>query len=65
MIRYKNQRHLSSSEIDRTIDMLAEGFGVEDIAIALSAPVYSVRLFVSGLRGQGLLVEIFSCGAAA
>ena len=39
-------------EADR---MLRKGYGVEDIAVALSVPVDDVRQFVSALRKSGRL----------
>lgn len=40
--------------------MLAEGFGVEDIAKRADCPVWAVRNHVNELRRSGRLVEILA-----
>lgn len=43
----------------RVKPMLAEGLGVEDIAIAVRQPVESVRMMVRMMRQSGILAEIY------
>jgi hypothetical protein len=38
---------------------LAQGFGVEDIAIQMRADVDNIRVHVRGLRASGKLAKIF------
>jgi hypothetical protein len=41
-------------------DLLAEGYGVEDIAVRLSVPVGEVRLLVAALRASGMLADLLN-----
>lgn len=49
---------LSDSQEDRIIDLLAEGFGVEDIARALGLTLRQVSSFVFGMTPD-LRAEIY------
>lgn len=49
---------LSDAQEDRIIDLLAEGFGVEDIAWALGITLRQVRSFVFGMPPD-LRAEIY------
>lgn len=39
-------------------NLLAEGFGVEDVAVKLSVPADDVRKLVRALRNSGRIAEI-------
>lgn len=49
-----------TKRFDETVrDMLAEGLGVEDIAVKLGLPIVSVQLEVNALRRRGEIGRIF------
>lgn len=47
----------------QAIDLLAAGFGVEDIAQRLKLPLAEIQTLVSDLRRIGVLADLFSGGA--
>lgn len=55
--------HLSEEAEERIINMLAEGFGVEDIALDLKLTLPEVRRFVFGMA-PAVRREIYRDGAA-
>lgn len=44
----------------RILDLLQDGFGVEDIALKIDAPADAVRFVVRSMRAIGELNKIFS-----
>lgn len=49
-----------TKRFDETVrDMLADGLGVEDIAVKLGLPIVSVQLQVNALRRRGEIGRIF------
>lgn len=43
---------LLEEEEERVLDLLATGFGVEDIALAMGLPLSAVRAFVFGMSPE-------------
>lgn len=50
---------LSDTQVERILDHLSAGLGVEDIAALENIPVDAVRQVVADLRAAGLLKEIY------
>lgn len=50
---------MTAKQEEQVIDLLSDGFGVEDIALRLKVDLRLVRFFIAKLRAKGLLDEIF------
>ena len=50
---------MTAEQQDQVIDLLAAGFGAEDIALRLKVDLRLVREFIAELRAEGLLDDLF------